>query len=169
MDPLLIREDIARVRDQVDYVAVSLHWNIENTRQTHPDARTFAYDLVDAGADIVLGHHPHMPQGVEVYRGKVIFYSLGNMIFGHGHDYWGDGFLARLTLTPQQITKVEILPLAGTGSDLSQPYFLSGDRAEALLLEMQELTADLDTSLDIVGDVGVIAVAPSTDDAGGGR
>lgn len=68
LDPFLIREDIRRVRDQVDYIAVSFHWAIENAKETHPDARTFAHEVIDAGADIILGHHPHVPRGVEVYN-----------------------------------------------------------------------------------------------------
>lgn len=168
MDPLLIREDIRRVRDQVDYVAVSMHWNIENTKQTHPEARAFAYDLIDAGADIILGHHPHKPQGVEIYDGRVIFYSLGNLIFGHGHTYWDDGYLARLTLGPERVVRVEILPIANRGTDMAQPYLLTGERAQEFLREFRDLTADLDTSMEIVGDMGVINVSPATDHHGGG-
>ena len=154
LDPLLIEEDIRRVRDQVDYVAVSLHWAVENSKDTHPDARAFAHALVDAGADIIIGHHPHVPRGVEVYAGRVIMYSLGNFAFGHGHTYWGDNYVARLTLTSDHITGVEILPIAGEGNDMSQPSLLSGNRAAVLLEEVRTLSALLDTTVEIVGDVG---------------
>lgn len=159
MDPLLIREDIRRVRDQVDYVAVSLHWAIENSKQTHPDARAFAYELIDAGADIILGHHPHVPRGVEMRNGRVILYSLGNLLFGHGHDYWQDGYLARLTLGREGVRRVEIVPIAGRGTDMAQPYVLTGERARAVLEEVRDLSAELDTPLSIEGDVGVVGVA----------
>lgn len=168
LDPLLVKEDIRRVRNRADFVAVSFHWNIENTRQTHPAARDFAHAIIDAGADIILGHHPHKPQGIEVYKGKVIFYSLGNFIFGHTHDYWGDGFLARLTITPQRVTKVEVLPLAGTGDDLAQPFILTGTRAAALLRDMREFSAGLGTTMVVNGDVGVITV-PAVGTPGGVR
>jgi len=98
----------------------------------------------------------------------VIFYSLGNVIFGHGHDYWGDGFIARLTLDKARIRQVEILPLAGTGTDLAQPYLLTGDRAQALLAEMRDLSALLDTPLTIQGDVGLIRL-PAGPVGEGGR
>lgn len=161
MDIFIIREDIARVRDQVAFVAVSLHWAIENARQTHPEERKFAYELVDAGADMVLGHHSHQPRGVEVRNGRVIFYSLGNFIFGHNHEYWIDGYLARLTLTRERITRVEILPIATVGKDMAQPYLLTGARARAALEGVRERTAALDTQMEIVGDIGVIRVAPA--------
>lgn len=126
MDPLLIKEDIRRVRTQVDYIAVSLHWGIQNTRETHPTARRFAHELIDAGADIILGHGSNLPQGIEVYRQKVILYSPGNIVFGHNHTWWGDNYLVRLTLTKECITKVEIIPIAGQGNDLAQPFQLGG-------------------------------------------
>lgn len=156
LDPLLIREDIRRVRERVDYVAVSLHWAVENSKETHPDARAFAHDLVDAGADVIIGHHPHVPRGVEVYDGRVILYSLGNFAFGHGHTYWGDGYVARLTLGPERIRAVEVLPIAGEGNDMAQPWPLSGNRARVLLEEVRELSALLDTTLEIADDVGRI-------------
>jgi poly-gamma-glutamate synthesis protein (capsule biosynthesis protein) len=156
LDPFIIKEDIRRVRDQVDYVAVSFHWAIENSQETHPMAREFAYDILDAGADIILGGHPHVPRGVEVYKGKVIFYCFGNLIFGHNHTYWMDNYLGRLTLARDGIMKVEILPVAGRGTHLSQPYLLEGEEAQALLEDVQGLSAKLDTRMEIVGDVGLI-------------
>jgi poly-gamma-glutamate synthesis protein (capsule biosynthesis protein) len=156
LDPFIVKEDIRRVRDEVDYVAVSFHWAIENSQDTHADARAFAYEVIDEGADIILGHHPHVPRGVEVYNGKVIFYSFGNLIFGHNHTYWMDNYLGRLTLTPDEITKVEILPVAGTGQNLSQPYLLEGEEAQALLQDVQARSAQLDTRMEIEGDVGII-------------
>jgi len=156
LDPFLIEEDIRHLRDQVDYVVLSFHWAIENSQETHPMAREFAHRMVDAGADIILGHHPHVPRGVETYKGKVIFYSFGNLIFGHAHDYWMDNYLARLTLGPDAVQQVEILPVAGRGTALSQPYLLEGDEARALLEDVQARTRELDTTLEIRGDVGII-------------
>lgn len=156
LDPIIIREDIRRIRDQVDYVVLSFHWAVENSKETHPEARRFAQEMIDAGADIILGHHPHVPRGVEVYNGSVIFYSLGNYIFGHNHTYWGDNYLAKISVTPSRITQVEIIPIAGEGNDQSQPYPTDGLRARQLLEEVRELSARLDTSMEIVEDRGVI-------------
>lgn len=156
LDPFVIEEDIHRLRDQVDYVVVSFHWAIENSQETHPDARAFAHRVIDAGADVILGHHPHVPRGVEVYKGKVIFYSLGNLIFGHNHDYWMNNYLARLHLTPDGVREVEILPISGRGNDLSQPFLLDGDDAAALLEDIQTRTRALDTAMEIRGNVGII-------------
>ncbi|MBI4539116.1 MAG: CapA family protein [Gemmatimonadetes bacterium] len=156
LDPFIIKEDIRRLREQVDYVVVSFHWGVENSQDTHADQRKFAHEIIDAGADVIVGHHPHVPRGVEVYKGKVIFYSLGNLIFGHAHTYWMDNYLGRLTLARDGIKKVEILPISGRGNNLGQPRLLEGDAARALLEDIQKRTAQLDTQMEVQGNIGVI-------------
>ncbi|MBX6365122.1 MAG: CapA family protein [Gemmatimonadetes bacterium] len=171
LDPRIIKEDIQRVRDDVDYVVVSFHWGTENHQETEPAQREFAHAIIDAGADIILGHHPHVPRGIEVYKGKVIVYSFGNMIFGHSHPYWMDNYLARFTLDRKRIKQVEILPIAGKLTTLAQPYVLTGEPARALLTDIQKRSAEMDTKLDIKGDVGILkpasaALKPVAADAG---
>jgi len=64
------------------YVVVNLHWGTEKAERPDPAQRAFARALIDAGADAVIGHHPHVLQGIERYRAGVIVYSLGNFVFG---------------------------------------------------------------------------------------
>lgn len=75
-------QQIRAARRQADHVIVSLHWGHEY--QTRPDRTQIATarSFIDAGAVAVIGHHPHVPQGVEIYRNGVIAYSLGNFLFG---------------------------------------------------------------------------------------
>src|ERR1019366_5105437 len=75
-------------------------------------ARTLLHSYVDAGADLVVGHHPHVVQGVEWYAGKPIFYSLGNtlMQMHSAHPWTGFGLFARITLARDTPTKVEACP-----------------------------------------------------------
>jgi poly-gamma-glutamate synthesis protein (capsule biosynthesis protein) len=107
----------------VDIVVLSFHWGIENTQDAHATARSFAHEMVDLGADIILGHHSHFPAGIEVYNGKAIFYSLGNLIFGHSRPRWMDNYLARLTIGARRIERIEILPISGQGAAIAQPIF----------------------------------------------
>lgn len=81
MNRAALPRDIAAARAAADVVIVSMHAGREY--QPRPDARqiSFAHAAIDAGADLVLGHHPHVVQTMEWYRGKPIFYSLGNFIF----------------------------------------------------------------------------------------
>ena len=79
--------DVARARPDVDLLVVFNHWGIE--AQAHPDGHqlSFGHALVDAGADLVVGAHAHVLQPEEWYRGKLIFYGLGNFVFaGMGFD-----------------------------------------------------------------------------------
>jgi poly-gamma-glutamate capsule biosynthesis protein CapA/YwtB (metallophosphatase superfamily) len=73
--------DIRRARQSSDIVILSLHWGIHYFRAAIGYQPAVAHAAVDAGADLILGHHPHMLKGIEVYKGKVIFYSLGNFAF----------------------------------------------------------------------------------------
>lgn len=73
---------VRALRATVDVVLVSLHWGVEFVHEPTAAQVRLAHALVDAGADAVIGHHPHVLQGVEVYRGRPVVYSLGNFLFG---------------------------------------------------------------------------------------
>jgi poly-gamma-glutamate capsule biosynthesis protein CapA/YwtB (metallophosphatase superfamily) len=156
LDPFLVEEDVQAVRDQADYVIVSFHWSWEEVRDVHPEARTIAHRIIEAGADVIIGHHPHVPQGVEVYDGGFVLYSLGNFIFGHYREPWMDNILARITFTPEVTARAEVLPIAGIERELGQPYVLKGERANDLLTDMQARSAALGTLMEIKDGVGVI-------------
>ncbi|MCI2252832.1 CapA family protein [Domibacillus sp. PGB-M46] len=86
--------DTAEIRDQVEVdiaqmrekgaaiVIVHFHWGVERSYVPEESQKTLARFAVDAGADLVVGHHPHVVQGIEEYNGKFIVYSLGNFMFG---------------------------------------------------------------------------------------
>jgi poly-gamma-glutamate synthesis protein (capsule biosynthesis protein) len=72
-------EDVKNARAKVDVVIVSFHWGIHFIPAVIPMyCFDVGYAAIDAGADLILGHHAHMLKGIEVYKGKVIFHSLGN-------------------------------------------------------------------------------------------
>ena len=77
----LLRQDVKELRKQVDIVVVSCHWGISSSQVTCAYQRQLAHAAIEAGADMVMGHHPHRIQGIEIYNGKPIFYSLGNFAF----------------------------------------------------------------------------------------
>ncbi|MCZ6776397.1 MAG: CapA family protein, partial [Ignavibacteria bacterium] len=83
-DILLITSDMQALRsqDSVDYIVVNVHWGTEKADTPGVWQIEFAHDMIDAGADAVIGHHPHVLQGIEHYKSGVIVYSLGNLIFG---------------------------------------------------------------------------------------
>ena len=81
-DPTLLLEEIRKQKQENDYVFVMVHWGIERDERPQEYQRTLGKQYIDAGADLVIGSHPHVLQGVEYYKEKAIVYSLGNFIFG---------------------------------------------------------------------------------------
>ena len=78
-DKARMLEDIKKAKRQADIVVVSMHWGIHFTEAEIAEYQfEYAHEAIDAGADLILGHHAHILKPIEVYKGKVIFYSLGN-------------------------------------------------------------------------------------------
>jgi len=69
------------LKKENDYVAVNIHWGYEYNKLQSTSQTEIAHKLIDNGVDIIIGHHPHIIQPVEIYKNKVIFYSLGNFVF----------------------------------------------------------------------------------------
>lgn len=82
-DPDEIIKDVRNLNPRVDHLVLSLHWGNEFMNVPSPKQVQIAHDLVDAGVDILVGHHPHVLQPMENYKNSVIFYSLGNFVFDH--------------------------------------------------------------------------------------
>lgn len=105
-------EKIKDTRTKVDLLVVMIHWGaVGDEIQEHQPS--LGHAIIDAGADIICGTHPHRPHGVEIYKGKTIFYSLGNFIYQRTGlaPYLGpDQTIARVRLSAGKVTKVEIIP-----------------------------------------------------------
>lgn len=78
-----VKQDIAKLKDQnVDIIVAVFHWSNELVTVPDENQVTLAHLAIDEGADVVVGHHPHVVQGIDEYKGKMIAYSLGNFCFG---------------------------------------------------------------------------------------
>ncbi|HQP34972.1 MAG TPA: CapA family protein, partial [Polyangiaceae bacterium] len=108
----LLRVEIERVRPQVDWVVVSLHIGQEYSNEPVQAHRKVLQGAVEAGADVVLGHHTHTPQRVEFHRGKPIAVSMGNFVFHQhsDHPWTGFGYLSRVTFTRGKNPSIEMCP-----------------------------------------------------------
>lgn len=130
--------DVALIKRQLEAhaphtrILLSIHWGKENQRRILPEMRAWAHTFIDSGACAIIGHGPHIPLGCELYRGAPIFYSLGNLVFGHGHSYWTDNIVTELYIGPQNVAAACVYPIEGTGDALMQPNFASGRRASEL-------------------------------------
>jgi poly-gamma-glutamate capsule biosynthesis protein CapA/YwtB (metallophosphatase superfamily) len=103
---------IRALRPRVDVLTVLPHWGTQYTTRIVPDQRTVARALVDAGADLVLGGHPHVVQGVELHRGGLIAYSLGNYVFDMDFSQpTREGVIVELTFWGGVLKAAEFVPV----------------------------------------------------------
>lgn len=107
-----------------DHIIVTLHWGVEY--QTAPTSvqRDEAKALIDAGADAIIGHHPHVVQKYEKLGGKPVFYSVGNLIFDNSNPATLNGVLIKLLIKPTGVSS-EIIPY--TAEDF-KPIIQQGER-----------------------------------------
>lgn len=106
-DPAALNEQIALAKEEADYVIVYVHWGVE--RNTKPEGYqiSMARGYIENGADAVIGSHPHVLQGFEIFKGKPIVYSLGNFVFT---DAKKDTMAVTLTLEEELEPVVAVIP-----------------------------------------------------------
>jgi poly-gamma-glutamate synthesis protein (capsule biosynthesis protein) len=147
LNPLVVQQDIERVRPEADLVLLSLHWGVELAPLPTPRQAQLARHFIDLGADAVLGHHAHVPGSIEIYRGRPILYSLGNFCFGHDHDTWGHDMLVRLDFEGARLRALEVVPVRGRW----QPAPVNGQPAEAFHRHLTRICAPFGTAFDFDG------------------
>jgi len=121
---------IKDLKAKSDLVIVNIHWGIEYEHQFNKQQQSLAHEFINNGADAIIGHHPHVVQGMEVYKNKPIFYSLGNFIFD---QYFSsdtqEGLAVSLSFTGQQLT----LNLSPLRSKASVPGLMVGNDKKLFL------------------------------------
>lgn len=124
--PEHVSEDIRLAKRRgADIVIVNFHWGLERATEPTERDRALAYLAIDSGADVIVGHHPHVLQPVEIYRGKVIAYSLGNFVFGGNRNAGRDSALLDIRISPSGDIGHRILPIRiDTAETRYQPYLL---------------------------------------------
>ncbi len=112
-------ELVKKGEQEADFVIANIHWGVEYETKSHPRQQTLAHQFIDAGADVILGHHPHVTQEIEVYNDRPIFYSMGNFIFD---QYFSvptqEGYAVGLTFIKEDKKHVHayLFPLQGEKS-----------------------------------------------------
>ena len=149
LDEGYIAEDIKKYKEEVDHLIVSLHWGVEYSPYPTPDQIMLAHKIIDSGAKLIIGHHPHMLQGVEHYNDGIIVYSLGN--FCDSDLYWegqhktyqsklkvADRETAafNITLSKTKILRVNMTPL--WLNDYGQPEVCEGETLNNILEKIKE-------------------------------
>jgi len=137
-DVYRIGRDIEQVRERADIIIVSVHWGDEFIHYPSPEQVKLGRQIIDSGAKVVLGHHPHIIQGIERYHGGVIAYSLGNFVF----DMWQERLRKSMILCcgfsdTGEVT-YDIIPVVINQS--WQPEIVSSPQLEVLKEEVLRLS-----------------------------
>jgi len=144
-----IISDIKRLKPQTDSVIVSFHWGREKTTELRPYQPTLAHAAIDAGASVVLGHHPHVLQAIEKYNDGLIIYSLANFVFGSYSQDAKTSVIARVTLNEGQFHSAEFIPINTLNTEvIFQPKILLNDAATSVFKHLNHLSSSVNTRLD---------------------
>lgn len=111
-DPTLPVEEIKKASELVDYLVVYVHWGVERETSPKEYQRAMGRQYIDAGADAVIGSHPHVLQPLEYYNGKPIMYSLGNFVFGSSIP---STELLKIVIGEDDSVTVEEIPCTSSG------------------------------------------------------
>ncbi|MBU1149234.1 CapA family protein [Patescibacteria group bacterium] len=144
MDVGQMRDDVGKASSMADVVIVSMHAGAEYVYTPNSQQIDFAHQAIESGADLVIGHHPHVVQTYEQYQDGHIFYSLGNLIFD---QEWSvpttEGTVVKVVYQGKEITTIEFLPIKTTdyhratwGNKETTQHVLDRLQIENLIIEI---------------------------------
>jgi poly-gamma-glutamate synthesis protein (capsule biosynthesis protein) len=144
-------EDIRRARSEADFVVLSWHWGVSmGYRYLVPYQVDLGRLAIEAGADLIVGHHPHTLQGIEMHQGKVIAYSIAHCGFDMQHDSFADdAILLEVPLDRPDVADVLVRPLANA---LNRPTILNREAGQVCLGRLEALSYPLGTDFIADGD-----------------
>lgn len=145
-DPSDALELIKEAKEKADFVVVYVHWGIERKERPEEYQRKMGKQYIDAGADFVIGSHPHVLQGIEFYRGKPIVYSLGNFIFGTTTERTG---ILNIEIDENDKIEVSLIPCAAKDY---KTYMIEDDEKILSFYKYIE-SISYDVSIDVDGKI----------------
>lgn len=151
-----MKRQIRELKASNDFVIVSFHWGGEKKTSPKDYQKRYAHQAIDAGADVIIGHHPHVVQGVEVYREKPIAYSLGNFIFG-SYSRHANGALLEVEFHPNGKIEGRILPINVNNHEIRfQPRLLRGGKRAEMIRHINDISLALNNQLTPLDSTGMI-------------
>ena len=148
-----VKQDIAKLKDHnVDIIVAVFHWSNELVTVPDENQVTLAHLAIDEGADVVVGHHPHVVQGIDEYKGKTIAYSLGNFCFGgNTHPTEMDTFIfqqkfildGKRNITGSEYKVIPCRVSSETTYNNYQPTPLMGEEAKETMDKIEERSQEI--------------------------
>lgn len=124
-----------RLKNPQKFLIISIHWGKEYQLRSSTSQQKLAHKIIDTGADLIIGHHPHTVQEIEIYKNKLIFYSLGNFVFD---QYFSKDTQQGLTIGLEIYPNKLICRLFPIQSKLSQPFLMVQKEAEEFLEKLAD-------------------------------
>jgi poly-gamma-glutamate capsule biosynthesis protein CapA/YwtB (metallophosphatase superfamily) len=136
---------------QAKFVIASFHWGEEYTGAANGRQKELAHMAIDAGADLVLGHHPHVLEGFEIYKDRLIAYSLGDFVWDHYSQVTGETVILKVAIPGKGLPSLEVIPVYLDDVN-GAPAPVTGDHAASILKRLVGYSSDLGLELTIKGD-----------------
>lgn len=166
-DPLDLERminDVRQAKQQADIVLVAFHWGVSwGFGKVVGYQKELGRAAIDAGADLILGAHPHSLQPMEIYKGKLICYCMGNFVMdGMSNAHFGaDTIILKCLVKDKKIGKISFIP--ARISDQWQPYTLAADESTEVMKKMESVSEDFGTTFSMAdGEVVVGGPKPGT-------
>ena len=150
-----VKKNIRAAAKRADYVIVGWHWNFEYKRAPSYLESSEGKAAIDAGADLVIAHHPHLLDGVQAYHGGLIVYSLGNLVFSGFSGETAQTVLVKAKVTLRSID-AQLIPVITSGSGV--PTLAGGSTGLSILQRVKSMSAALGTTVKIKGNRGYVHV-----------
>ncbi|SFF99142.1 poly-gamma-glutamate synthesis protein (capsule biosynthesis protein) [Desulfotomaculum arcticum] len=150
-DYQMLLHTINELSKQVDIVIISMHWGEEMSDMPTIIQQNLAHKLIESGADCILGHHPHVLQGVESYNNGLIFYSAGNFIFTLSRDTRGrQSVIINIDVDKSGICGARLIP---AWIEPGRTILADEKTSAAIIKRLQNLSGSMGTTIDANGEI----------------
>lgn len=147
-------EAVKQAKEKADFLIVSLHWGTERTDYPRDNDVAIAKELIDNGADCIMGHHPHVLQGIEFYKNRPIIYSLGNFVFGAKGERTTQSMIFNMEINKKGIVNAKIIPAR---INQGKPIIVEDEDRVNIINLINQLSSDWGTKVledgSIVGNI----------------
>ena len=138
--------EIQKINSSIDHIIVTFHWGQENSVIPTKGQISQAHKVIDAGADLVIGHHPHVLQTIETYKNKLILYSLGNFVFDNSQKLQKESVIFRCQFKNGELINPELVPVYINNC---RPELASGQNTLEIFKHLNKVSEPFNTTLTL--------------------